>query len=315
MNNANWQARTQIWLESCKKYINNETKPFVIEFFTYVLLAVPERHHDKFWFGTNNSAVNIVIGGIALATIAKSGSDKGVWLLVSQEIQVPHAQCKRCKLTNHLPNPLYWLHFTDVNKMTHFLETEEIWEYVYDAALRLPDIKRAANRYTDQQRREQHKVTVAECLNSPTDTFPSSQPSDILTVNAIKQRYANITYRVGQKAFRIHALDKFQHTCVITGCKVSEVLEAAHITPLHITKNHEENNCLLLRADIHKLFDIEQITINATTFNIQVSSQLFNTEYQQLAGQTAQTISTFDFGEHLLNHNKRFCYKNPKNRD
>jgi predicted restriction endonuclease len=63
------------------------------------------------------------------------------------------------------------------------------------------------------------------------------------------------------------------------------VLEAAHIVPYQgSTTNHVENG-LLLRADLHTLFDLEYLAVDPSTLTIAVSPQMSGTEYAALDGQ------------------------------
>jgi putative restriction endonuclease len=67
--------------------------------------------------------------------------------------------------------------------------------------------------------------------------------------------------RIGQGAFRVLVTDAYSRRCAISGEKTLPVLEAAHIIPYSIAGHNETNNGLLLRADLHKLFDSGYITV------------------------------------------------------
>lgn len=70
-----------------------------------------------------------------------------------------------------------------------------------------------------------------------------------------------IRARRGQPAFRQLLLEAYDGRCVITGCSVSEALEAAHIIPHSDDGEYSAANGLLMRADIHTLFDLHLLTI------------------------------------------------------
>jgi putative restriction endonuclease len=76
--------------------------------------------------------------------------------------------------------------------------------------------------------------------------------------------------RVGQGAFRILVTDAYNRRCSISGEKTLPVLEAAHIKPYNQEGPQMISNGLLLRSDIHKLFDGNYITITKE-YNIEVS--------------------------------------------
>jgi putative restriction endonuclease len=61
--------------------------------------------------------------------------------------------------------------------------------------------------------------------------------------------------RLGQGAFRVLVTDAYHRKCAITGEKTLPVLEAAHIKPYSEEGPHEVQNGLLLRSDLHILYD------------------------------------------------------------
>jgi putative restriction endonuclease len=62
-------------------------------------------------------------------------------------------------------------------------------------------------------------------------------------------------YRLGQQAFRAVVLDAYNRHCAITGTTIRPVLQAAHVRPLPAGGEHRLDNGLLLRSDVHTLFD------------------------------------------------------------
>lgn len=79
--------------------------------------------------------------------------------------------------------------------------------------------------------------------------------------------------RLGQGAFRVLVTDAYQRRCAITGEKTLPVLEAAHIKPYAEQGPHAVQNGLLLRSDLHKLFDIGYITVTPE-LRVEVSPRL-----------------------------------------
>jgi putative restriction endonuclease len=67
--------------------------------------------------------------------------------------------------------------------------------------------------------------------------------------------------RLGQRSFRVAVLDSYGRRCAITNEKTLPVLEAAHIRDYHDVPVHTISNGILLRADIHKLFDSGYVTV------------------------------------------------------
>ena len=79
--------------------------------------------------------------------------------------------------------------------------------------------------------------------------------------------------RLGQGAFRVLVTDTYSRKCAISGEKTLPVLEAAHIKPYEKLGPHEISNGLLLRSDIHKLFDKGYLTITPD-FHIEISQRI-----------------------------------------
>jgi putative restriction endonuclease len=67
--------------------------------------------------------------------------------------------------------------------------------------------------------------------------------------------------RIGQGAFRCLVTEAYSRACAITGDHTLPVLEAAHIRPYSESGPHAVSNGLLLRADLHKLFDDGYLTV------------------------------------------------------
>jgi putative restriction endonuclease len=69
--------------------------------------------------------------------------------------------------------------------------------------------------------------------------------------------------RLGQGSFRIKVTDAYERRCAITGERTLPILDAAHIRPYGADGgSHRVQNGLLLRTDIHRLFDRGYVTIS-----------------------------------------------------
>lgn len=67
--------------------------------------------------------------------------------------------------------------------------------------------------------------------------------------------------RLGQGAFRLLVTDAYQRRCAVTGERTLPVLDAAHIRPYAELGPHRLENGLLLRKDLHALFDAGYVTV------------------------------------------------------
>ncbi len=79
--------------------------------------------------------------------------------------------------------------------------------------------------------------------------------------------------RLGQGAFRVLVTESYQKRCAVTGEKTLPVLEAAHIKPFAEDGPHQVSNGILLRSDLHKLFDLGYVTVTPE-LKLEVSSRL-----------------------------------------
>ncbi|WP_026122463.1 HNH endonuclease [Nocardiopsis halotolerans] len=68
--------------------------------------------------------------------------------------------------------------------------------------------------------------------------------------------------RLGQEAFKLALLDAYEGRCAVTGQRVRPVLEAAHIHPVSEGGLHRLDNGLLLRSDVHRLFDLGYLSVS-----------------------------------------------------
>jgi len=93
-----------------------------------------------------------------------------------------------------------------------------------------------------------------------------------------------IVRRQGQRSFRQKLLSAYEGRCAISGCEVEEVLEAAHIMPFMGEVTNHVANGLLLRADLHTLFDLHLITIDTSNFSVLISDRLRGSLYEEMAG-------------------------------
>ena len=95
--------------------------------------------------------------------------------------------------------------------------------------------------------------------------------------------------RLGQGAFRILITDGYERRCAFTGERTLPALDAAHIRPFSEIKQHSLDNGLLLRKDLHALFDRGYVTVTPK-LHIEVSKRIKEEfengrEYYRLHGQ------------------------------
>jgi len=89
-----------------------------------------------------------------------------------------------------------------------------------------------------------------------------------------------IRLRRGQQEFRKKMLSRYNNACVITGCKITDILEAAHIRPHRGNNDNHPSNGLLLRADLHTLFDLYLVAIEPELLVVHFHSRVIE-EYKE----------------------------------
>lgn len=124
---------------------------------------------------------------------------------------------------------------------------------------------------------------------------PLLQASQLVSTTSVSEpsgpRYGPPAFkrpRLGQGSFQAAILDAYARRCAITGERVLPVLEAAHIVPYGEGGEHRVDNGLLLRRDLHTLFERGYVTV-APDLEVVVSKRLkdeFNNgdEYIAMAG-------------------------------
>jgi putative restriction endonuclease len=96
--------------------------------------------------------------------------------------------------------------------------------------------------------------------------------------------------RLGQGLFRVLLTDAYGRQCSISGERTLPVLEAAHLKPYALVQRHEISNGLLMRSDLHRLFDEGYMTIDPGERRIVVSKRIREEfengkDYYKLEGQ------------------------------
>lgn len=93
-----------------------------------------------------------------------------------------------------------------------------------------------------------------------------------------------VVQRQGQAKFRKALITAYSGRCAITACPVTPLLEAAHITPYLGPDTNSITNGLLLRADLHTLWDLGLLAVAPDTETVWVSPQVNDPTYRVLEG-------------------------------
>ncbi len=156
---------------------------------------------------------------------------------------------------------------------------------------------------------------VTERLSTRTTANLDPGPATIAAVQSI--RYGEpmvVRPRLGQGTFRVIVTDAYERRCAITGERTLPVLEAAHIKPYSSGGPHELENGLLLRSDLHTLFDQGYVTVDADQLKVIVSNRIREEfengrDYYHLHGRAIRLpreSNTLPSREYLAFHNSVF---------
>ena len=129
-----------------------------------------------------------------------------------------------------------------------------------------PNIVRG-KRYDDPAQDSVVEAAIAHLLTA------SPQVVDLTKTGPISWTDAQVRRRLGQGGFQTVVLDAYQARCAITGHRIRPTLQAAHIRPVTADGPHSITNGLLLRSDVHTMFDRGYLSLD-THLRLLVSPRL-----------------------------------------
>lgn len=103
----------------------------------------------------------------------------------------------------------------------------------------------------------------------------------------------SINLRRGQGSFRKKLIRRYGACCMITGCELMDIIEAAHIWPYRGADDNHPENGLLLRADLHTLFDLDLLGINPEDLQVRIHQSAHAAGYKDLDGVNLRTVAGF----------------------
>lgn len=111
----------------------------------------------------------------------------------------------------------------------------------------------------------------------------TSQSSFIATMTDTRESVLRaIRIRRGQKKFRDQLIRRYGAYCLASGCELMDIVEAAHIDPFRDANDHHPESGLLLRADLHTLFDLNLMGIEPKALTLHFPVQVRNAGYESL---------------------------------
>ena len=140
--------------------------------------------------------------------------------------------------------------------------------------------KKESNRLSEKYFLNDTLVDEIDALRSidnvvtPSAAITNNQIVDIVGEIERKRVMTSRLSRPNQSKFRHNILTSYGGECILTGVKMPEVLEAAHIKPVEYSGNDSIGNGLCLRLDMHQLFDTGHLQISPKG-EIKLSSRAF----------------------------------------
>lgn len=262
------------------------------------------------------NCLNIKKGDVAVIVNKKKvlGLAKISRILISNSSKI-RRRCPECNNTNYEERKTKLPMFR-CNKGHEFeepiAETAEVTQYeaFYKEAFILPSIEvtvdkikpyyqKGYNRNMSMQNlskdffehffNKEYKLLFNEVNYPEADDADNNLLSDIFSDDYVpngdderSKIYRSIVQRRGQKNFRDAVRELYGDKCVITGCEILDILEAAHINPYKGEKDNHAANGLLLRADIHTLFDLDLIGIEPNELKVHLNEVVRKDGYEVL---------------------------------
>ncbi|MDA8479992.1 HNH endonuclease [Citrobacter sp. Awk 4] len=148
---------------------------------------------------------------------------------------------------------------------------------------------------------------ASNLLSNIIQLAPTEADSDDTILDAEDQRKAvmrQIKQRRGQKAFR-DSLIAQSAKCAVSNCEIVDILEAAHITAYKNDTHNHVSNGLLLRCDMHTLYDLDLFAIDPESFVIYFAPQIRDKEYTRYHGKRLNVAYKINHGS-LVERWKKF---------
>ena len=123
---------------------------------------------------------------------------------------------------------------------------------------------------------------------------PGLSPYSPSLVDERRRVLRSIRERRGQSGFRRKLIKRYGPKCMISGCTLLDAVEAAHIWPYRGPDDNHPDNGLLLRADLHTLFDLDFLGIHPETLHVSIAEDARQSGYAR-----------FDMKELLIRQEQR----------
>ena len=132
-------------------------------------------------------------------------------------------------------------------------------------------------------------ATSAQLTPPPPDVTDDVGDPDLSAGDTRNKVLRAITLRRGQSKFRKGLSDRYGPVCMISGCTIFAIVEAAHIWEYQGEASNNVKNGLLLRADLHTLFDLNLLAVHPETLKVHLHPSVTDAAYTAFSGRIIRT--------------------------
>jgi hypothetical protein len=212
------------------------------------------------------------------------------------------------------PEELYWWLDEPITLIPEKLTGKKYLPMMFSAyqSIELPMAEIIMSMVPDNQRGDKWKKLVGAMNIAPYYSVDSDEINK--GKGLITTRMTMAEARVGQGRFRDNLLQKWQHSCAVTGLENDQILRASHIKPWAASKNLQKeridpDNGLLLSANIDSLFDAGLITFNDNG-DMTLSKRLSNKDIQMLGLPKSLRVKPDKKQQYYLDYHRKNVFKN-----
>lgn len=153
----NWKSDVRLNLMRCKSIPEN-----LLDSIELFFEKAFENTYDpqRAWFGIHPTRISLVVGGIYLAAIHKSGDDQGIWLLLDQPDPLDTIiNLRPARSTQRSTHSLTWGHAPTFEAISEFINNESLWKSYASASKKILSSPISQDRDSVQQKRKKTRLS------------------------------------------------------------------------------------------------------------------------------------------------------------
>ncbi len=176
-NSTDWREQLSAWV----RRPSDSALPLPDRAIRFFEQAFSRSHHpERSWFGVHDSRASLVMGGLYLAALHRTGEDRGIWLLTHERIaKLPSSFSQRPVKSTLRHTPLMWAHASSFEHLGKLLEHSMLWDSYAKASELVIRSPIAKDRDAVQIQRGKHRLSEFWNRSSPASAdslHPESTP-------------------------------------------------------------------------------------------------------------------------------------------